>query len=96
MVLAMRLRLSGDRSPRPWGLTPGVLGSRARDPKRSSSGSEVTTTRVSPGVPSMKSDALLAQWTGTSRSKTERSGQSYGLERSTTALRSKTGKKDRS
>ena len=43
----------------------------------------------------MKSDALLAQWTGTSRSKTERSGQSYGLERSTTALRSKPGKKDR-
>ena len=58
MVLAMRLRLSGGTVvPGPWGLTPGVLGSRARDPKRSSSGSEVTTTRVSPGVPSMKSDA---------------------------------------
>ena len=57
MVLAMRLRLSGDRSPRALGADPCVLGSRARDPKRSSSGSEVTTTRVSPGVPSMKSDA---------------------------------------
>ena len=57
MVLAMRLRPSGDRSPLALGADPGVLGSRARDPKRSSSGSEVTTTRVSPGVPSMKSDA---------------------------------------
>ena len=38
MVLAMRLRLPGTVVPA-LGADPGVLGSRARDPKRSSSGS---------------------------------------------------------
>ena len=39
----------------------------------------------------MKSDAPPSPMDGDIMSKTERSGQSYGLERSTTAPRSKTG-----